>query len=140
MLSVYIGAENLPKDKKFVKDPQPLASDLNLMLDGYTREVLSEIEQAIPQSENTYIDRFGRGLYSTTLSTSTVILLSVNQFDDYVINGDELGNNAFALLLSADKGSIYFSDGWYDIENITLPFILNGKVCNTDQDVWEAYY
>lgn len=139
MLNVYIGRENLPSDKRFIRNPLPLASDLNLLLNSFAKEVLLEIEQATPQSHNTYIDRFGRGLYSTTLSTSTIILLAVNQLTDYVINGDELGSNAFNILCRANAGSIYFSDGIRDIENITTPFVLNGKICQNEQDVWEMY-
>lgn len=138
MLNIYIGKNNLPSDKKFIYNPQALSVDLDLLKNDFVKHVLKEVEQATPQTKETYFDRFGRGLFNTTLSTSTVILLSLEQFPDLIINGDEMGDNAFEVLCTMDTGSIYFSDGIRELEEIPLPFILNGSIITSEEELWRV--
>ena len=139
MVNIYVGKKFLPQDKKFYYDPNGLIPKIDLTLDDMTKSILKEIEQAVPQTNDTFIDRFGRGFYTSALSTSTHILIGAHQNTDIIVNGDELGENAFWYLDEMTTGNIYFSDAGRPIENLSTPIALNGKVCNDANELYDAY-
>jgi hypothetical protein len=88
----------------------------------FNRKVIEKIEQGKYQDEQTFIDRFGRGLYCDCLSTTSKILILANQDDGtHVFMVDELGSNGFDLLLECKSASVY-------IENRLLEFCVDGEV------------
>lgn len=135
MLNIYIGREHLPKDKEFIFDPEALTLSLDLLADDTVTDILYTVEQAVPQSSDTFVDRFGRGLYRTCLSASSKILLGAH-LTDFIVNGDELGSNAFDYLNKLSHGSIYFSEFLFDVNLLNLPVTVNNTVCRCSDDVF----
>lgn len=138
MLNIYIGKENLPKDKKFIFDVDAFFNTCVLKDDVYTRKVLKQLERAEYIDSKTFKDRFGRGLYLNCLSTGAKILLSTAYYTDYIINGSELGYNGLELLLEIEKGNILLEDKAIQLPYVNKEICVDGIVCEDSNEVTYA--
>lgn len=75
-LNIFIDEQNVDKSR-LIFDVESFFTGTFLRNDDFTRRVLKEIEDAKYQNEVTFIDRFGLGLYTSCLSTTSKILLAV---------------------------------------------------------------
>jgi hypothetical protein len=100
----------MPKDKKFINDVDTFFLLCRLRDTDFTKKVLSEVERARYCDEQTFYDRFDRGLFVKNLSTTSKILLSVEYYPDMIFNADELGYNGYDLILGIDKGNVLFTN------------------------------
>lgn len=75
MLNIWVGRNYIPKNLQFIYDPDSINSFIKLdNSDEFVILVLNKIEKATIQDDETFIDRFGRGLFKQYLSTTTKIL------------------------------------------------------------------
>ncbi len=136
MVEIYTNKEYIPKGLTLVHDPMEMSAYIDLTKDKITSNILRNIEKATPQSQDTFLDRFGRGLYTSCLSTTTMILLSAYQ-TDYVINASELGDNGFYEMQTLPKGRFFFNEFLRDENWMSFPIIVNGVTCKNSYEVTE---
>ena len=138
-MNIYIGKENLPKDAKLIFDverffPQVLIRDCE-----FNREVIRTIDRGEYVSPTLFNDRFGRGLHSKCLSTSSKILILLNQRPDVVINCAEIGRNALDYIVKCHNGNAFFPNNDFDIQAIpTCSVSVNGKECGSLSELNDA--
>lgn len=134
MLNVFIGnkPENLVWDVDAAFGSRPLVDD------EFTRTVLERIEKATILRGNVFTDRFGAGLYTNCLSTTTKILLSIYYDHEHCFNAIEMGDNGYDLLMSLKEGSVWFD--YLDTDCITrdIEWNVNGKVCHNAYDIMQV--
>ncbi len=138
MLYLYIGKENLPKDKKFIFDVEELVPSIRLYDDPWVKEVLKESEEATRDSDETFRDRFGRGLWYVYLSTNTKIILTSGLLQDYVVNGIEMGYRGFQTLCEIGRGHIYLPNNRKEVPDYGQSVTLNGELFDYEKFV-EVY-
>ena len=105
MLDIYIGTNNRPKD--LIIDAEVSFSRLETIVSNVTVFILKELENAQLLDNRGFIDKKGYKLPIDFLSTGSKILISV-ALSDECVNGDELGQNAFNILLHL-TGKVYFT-------------------------------
>lgn len=105
-LMVYLSDE-VPESVKVLLDVEAASRHISDYTSPYAVRVLSEIEQAKPSADGLgFVDRFGRFLYWSELSTGTKAALLVPCVDACV-SVRECGYNAVqAILRYAKSGSI----------------------------------
>lgn len=135
-ISIYVGKDNLPKDKEFIFDAESYFV-LNRMIDcEFTREVLRKIEKGEFVDNETFKDRLGRGLFLECLSTSSKILILLNQNPDLVINCCELGLNAVDMIMQIKDCNVYFENDRIDFQSEKLyDVFVNGYRCEDIDEV-----
>ena len=141
MLNILLGVSNKPKDN-YIHDAEKFIYKVGILDNEISRVILEEIEEAEYLNASDYIDRYGYKLPITLLSTGSKILLEVAN-SNYIINGLELGQNAFDLLIECVDGSIYFDevDRFELPDNFDLSRIsVNGVVYNTLLDLENALW
>lgn len=134
-LSVYIGKRNLPADQVFLFDANAAFTGIPLMDDEFTKLVLKEVEDAEYVDKETFRDRFGRGLYSDCLSTSSKILLLVHYRPEAIVNAMELGDNAVTLLLTLTEGNVFYPDANVMLEKPDVDIMINGVHCTCCDEI-----
>lgn len=134
MLNIYIGKEQIPKDKILIYDIEDYFGTVRIKDDLNNREIIEKIELGHYIDEETFKDKFGRNLFADCLSTSSKILICQNQEPDkYIFNASELGVNAHPLALK-NSGNLY----WGQINELPCTvgvpkdteIYLNGEKCN----------
>lgn len=95
---------------------------------------MSEIDKGSVQSNTTFLDRLGRGLYAEYLSTSSKVLLLAHQ-TDIVVRADDMGRNAIIFFLYNEiNGAIHFTF-MPDMPTPTkYPVLVNDIICNNYVD------
>lgn len=109
MLNIYIGRDKLPKDKKFILDVETAFLNVDMFGSEFQKSVIKEIDRGEYLDKSRFVDRFGNYLYLSELSTGSKALLLAEAFPNLIINFDEVGLNAIALLDGINNASIYFS-------------------------------
>jgi hypothetical protein len=121
MLNIYTNLDYIG-EKILIRDCDAFFGGHKMKDTDFGRKVIEKIEQGKYQDEDTFVDRFGRGLYCDCLSTTSKILILAKQDDgSHVFMVDELGSNGFDLLLECENASVY-------IENRLLEFGVDGEV------------
>lgn len=129
MINVYIGEQNLPKDRKFIFDPLPLLSLAKVPDTSFVRKVISDIDRGEYYDDRFFTSRFGGQLWYKDLSAGSSTLLVMYLYPDYVINGIELGTNALAYISLLEECSVYFFQYSKAVEFIRdVPVCVNGHV------------
>ena len=134
-LNIYIGKGNLPVNKVFLFDADAAFTGTSLKDDEFTKFVLKEVEDAEYVDRTTFRDRFGRGLYSDCLSTSSKILLLVHYKPEVIVNAMELGDNAITLLLTLTEGSVFYPDVNVMLEKPDVDIMINGVHCTCCDEI-----
>lgn len=134
-LNIYIGKGNLPVNKVFLFDADAAFTGTSLKDDEFTKFVLKEVEDAEYVDRTTFRDRFGRGLYSDCLSTSSKILLLVHYKPEVIVNAMELGDNAITLLLTLTEGSMFYPDVNVMLEKPDVDIMINGVHCTCCDEI-----
>ncbi len=124
VLNIYIGKENLPKDKRLIFNPDNAIPLVIITGSQFQREVISIIEKGSYYDNKMFTDRFGGNLYYTSMSTGSKALFEVDFLTDYVINCVECGENALELLTHLDHGNVYL-----EYRDIDLPWDIDCPVC-----------
>lgn len=125
MLNILLGEDNKPENNYihdvereflFLKTLEPVSSEI----------IIRRIDGGHYLDNKSFIDKYGYKLPITSLSTGSKILLLVNNTDK-VINGIEMGQNAFELLIQSVDGTIYLEDAerfdlpeYFDIKHIQI--------------------
>ncbi len=123
MLNIYIGKENLPKDKKLIFDVDKAIMSVIISGTDFQRMVIENVEQGSYKDESMFIDRFGGALYYTNMSSGSKALLEVDYLKDFVVNCAECGENALAYLSYIDEGNVYLPR-----RDIALPWLVRKPV------------
>lgn len=134
-LNIYIGKGNLPVNEVFLFDADAAFTGTSLKDDEFTKFVLKEVEDAEYVDRTTFRDRFGRGLYSDCLSTSSKILLLVHYKPEVIVNAMELGDNAITLLLTLTEGSVFYPDVNVMLEKPDVDIMINGVHCTCCDEI-----
>ncbi len=124
MINFYIGEENLPKDKRYIRDPENTILMVKLCGTEFQKRVLAEIENGQYKNSLQWIDRFGSSLYYTDLSTGSKTLFALEGFPEFVIDCDECGENALKMISLLDNCNVYLSHkmfrlDWYEDKEVT---------------------
>ena len=127
MLELYI--REYPDDIEFISDVDSYFLNSHLKNDEYTRSVLANIEKAQIVDEFSFKERTGTVLRSGCLSTSTKCLLLLHYFPNVIVNCDEIGNNALAMV---KEGKLFFSTANRDLPN-GLQVMYKGNLYSTDE-------
>ena len=128
-INIYIGRENLPLDKPFIRDLE--ASILAVKMSGtsFQRRIIKEVEKGEYFNDKFFRDRFGGLLYYTELSTGVKAMLEMEAFPESVINCVEVGNNALQYFSLLEQGSIYFESRNMGINWLRdIPVCMNGRM------------
>lgn len=107
-INIYIGSENLPKDKVLVFDVEAAILAVKITGNAFQKKVLREVEKGKYKDGKFFIDRFGGQLYYTEMSTGSKALFELEGLPDKIINGAEMGFNALRLVTDIPECSIYF--------------------------------
>ena len=134
-LNIYIGRENIPKDKILVYDVEDYFGTVKVKDTLINREIIEIIEQGEYIDEETFKDKFGRFLFIDCLSTSSKILICQSQEPEkYIFNAMELGVNAQPLALK-NKGNLFWKqiNEFPCIVNVAkdIKININGYLCNS---------
>lgn len=124
MLNIYVGKDNLPRDKQFIFDVESIFPGVTITGTNVQRYVISDIEKGEYVDNKRFKDRFGGLLYYTDMSTGSKAIMVVDFFKDYIINCDECGENALGLMSLLDAGNVFLSR-----RSIGLPWIRDCEVC-----------
>ena len=134
MLNIYTNSSKIPEDKVYVSDPEKLMAYLILSDSELDSRVLHEIEQGRKYDNYHFIDRFGCKCPLDWLSTTSKVLLGIEQ-TDFIINGTELGYNGYQFLCSLDRGYVF-------LPHIPphLPNMEDGPVVCVNGQQYESFY
>lgn len=140
MLEMYIGKENLPKDRKFIYDVEAAFNLIDkIKEDEEVAKVLACVENAKYVDEKTFCDKFGRNLYYDCLSTGSKALLLIKAFPDCIVNFMEAGYNTWNCLDTFKESKVYFPCvNGYDLQEDRDDLMLNGKRYYSTQDFNQA--
>ena len=140
MLTIYTSKEYFPQDKKYIADVESLRPLVRLADNIFTKQVLSKIEKAERQDDTTFIDRFGRGLYVSCLSTGTKTLLLLNNSDlELILNGVEMGSNCWELLQDLEEGFVYIPNKDIQLRRVKEDSVVRvNDTVYTGEDINEA--
>lgn len=128
MLNIYVGKENLPKDKPFIFDVESAIVLVNITDNEYYRRVLCDVEKGRYFDEKKFVDRFDGQLYYTDMSTGAKAAIEIYGLEDKIINCDECGENALRVMSYAGKGNIYLSRRTIALPwSVDCPIYYNGK-------------
>ena len=117
MLNIYIGKENLPKDKALINDADAAIMLVTVIGTDFQRLVLERVEHGVYKDQRVFTDRFGNNLYYTDMSTGAKALMLVDALHDKVINCAECGENALSMLSHLTAGNVYLPN-----RTIALPW------------------
>jgi hypothetical protein len=141
MLNIILGKENKPTGN-YVHDANKFFPVVGIPDNEASRVILSNVEKAEYLSTDSFIDRYGYKVYMLGLSTGSKILLEIEN-SDKVINGVELGQNAFEVMIQSISGNVYFDNvdrfdlpDYFELGNISV----NGKVFSTRLDLENALW
>lgn len=134
MLNIYTRKDSIPSNLSFVQDPEKLLAYLKLTYSEMDREVIRIIEQGEVIDAFYYLDRFRCKCSVDWLSTTSKILLGVEQ-TDFIVNGVELGYDGYHFLCLLGHGNIY-------LPNIPthLPNIVDGPQVCVDRVRYDSFY
>lgn len=126
MLHIYIGKENLPKDMFLIIDADAAFGLVDMSGTDFQKRVIRGIDGGSYGDQSTFVDRFGRSLYYTHMSTGAKALCLLESTRDKIVNFSECGENALRLLSYLDEGHIYL-----DGRESALPWDVDyAVVCN----------
>lgn len=133
MLNIYIGKDNLPRDKIFVYDPESVTSMIDLNKNDRARDIIQYLELGKVIDSSKFYDRFGIGMYTDAISTTAKILLLIDQ-TDYIINANELGLNGIKILEDYTDGNVYFNHNGRGLYPNSYPVRVNGSIVNDEYE------
>lgn len=136
MFNIYIGKNNIPSELKFLYDPESVTLMIDLEHSNMSRDIVKSIDKGEVIGRNVFKDRFGIGMYSEALSTTSKILLLLEQ-TDLLINANELGDNGLHYLNRMCLGNVYFDNALRNIEPEVYPAAVNGVIVNTISEFYE---
>ena len=109
MLNIYVGEENLPKDKELIIDIEKFFVSISLRDSDFVRNILKVIEQGKYVDTNVFSDRFERNLWKDCLSTGSKLAIAIYLYPEYVYMCDEIGDNVLPLILNCENVNLYFN-------------------------------
>lgn len=135
MLNIYVGEENLPKDKELIMDNEAYFAFVDTSDNSFIRRVLETVEQGSYLSEDSFIDRFGYKLPIDYISSGSQTLLNIYSHPDKLFYGGEIGMNALEVLMFLKDGNVYFEIPFNGIpepegEDPYEKVSVNGIVCS----------
>ena len=140
MLNIYIGEGNKPED--YVHDVETLTYLIGIPDTDLSRYLLTNLEQATYLDISSFIDRDGFKLPAQFMSNGLKVLLAI-EYSGKCINGIELGDNAFNLLIQSINGRVYFDNvnrfelpEYFNISNIAV----NGNTFETVLELEKALW
>lgn len=128
MINLYIGKENLPKDRKFIFNVEPYFYNVPFTGTRVQREAIRLVERGQYLDGRHFVDRFGGRVSLSELCTGVKAIFELEGLPDFVVNCSECGDNALALISLIDNCHA-FLDYWA----VGLPWkqdspiICNGK-------------
>lgn len=137
MLNIYLSDDKLPSDLKYVFDNETYFGRYEVKDSLENRMIIKHVEQGEYFDSTFFKDRFGGLLYLSLLSTSSKILLNVQNNPDKVFNGDELGVNALNVLTSLSQGNIILRGDYRWFSEQVIPnnnFKVNNILCTSQDD------
>lgn len=137
-IKIYTG-KNKPTDIKFIFDVDSYCKGMRVKDNALNRKIISIIEQGSYISEDVFEDRFGRGLYVSCLSTSSKILILLNQKPDVLVNCSEIGLNALDLILECLDCMVYLDCSCLRFNSeIKCDVYVNDVLCSNIDEVNNA--
>lgn len=133
-LNIYIG-DYKPDNLTYIHDVDSFFERMRIKDNDFSRRVIMEIDMGNYIESDMFIDRFGRGLYIGCLSTSSKILLALNQYPNYLINATEIGSNAIDLILDIPDANVYFQHSYIEFNNDVKEVYLNDKLYTSCDDL-----
>lgn len=132
MVRLYIGEENIPKDKHFINDVEAAFPAVPIVGSDFQRLVIETVDKGKYYNSKQFIDRFGYLLTLDSLSTGSKSMLLLDYARDSVVNLVECGDNALILLSLIKDCSVYLPD-----RDMAFPFTEDYPVvCNNKE--WEG--
>lgn len=119
MLNIILDKNSITEDM-YIHDVDRYFPYVGIKDNKISRTIIEKLEGGKYLSENSYIDRYGFKINMLDLSTGSKTLILVAN-TNRVINGCEIGQNAFELLIQSIDGSIYLDD----IDRFELPEYFN---------------
>ena len=119
MLNIFLYEQNKPK-KDYVHDAEGFIYKVGIPDNEVSKLIISQIDKASYLNIYEFTDRFGYKLPMSFLSTGSKILLEIAN-SSRVINGLEMGQNAFDLMLQSLDGNVYFDS----VDRFELPDSIN---------------
>lgn len=132
MINIYTGETNLPKDKRFIQDPERCFPSVIITGTRVQREVIQLVDRGKFQDGKYFEDRFGSLMPVDFLCTSTKAIISLEAFPDYVINCTECSDNALRVISLIKDCNVFFRSDIYCLPFIQdVPVMYNGKLWET---------
>lgn len=142
MLNIILGKENLDVDN-YVHDVNKFFPFVGFVDSPSTRLVLERIEQGSYLSIDSFIDKYGYKLNMLDSSTGSKTLILIAN-SDKIINGVELGQNAFELLIQSINGKVYFPSvdrfelpEYFNLSNILVNGEPSSTVLELENRLWK---
>ena len=141
MLNIIIGEENKPND--YIHDVEALTYEVGIPNTELSKYLLDKLENATYLDNTSFIDRDGFKLPVQFMSNGMKILIAV-QYSGRCINGIELGDNAFELLIQSINGRVYFDNinrfelpELFDLGNISVNGVTFSTVLELENALWK---
>lgn len=140
MLRIHL-ADDKPID--YIHDVDSYIYKVGIPDTELNRYLLNKLEGAKYDSVSSFIDRDGYKLPVNLLSTGMKCLLEVIH-SGKCVNGTELGQNAFELLIQSANGDVYFSDvdrfelpEYFDVSNISVNGVVYDRLLDLENRLWK---
>lgn len=134
MLNIYTRNGSIPSNLEFVQDPEKLLAYVTLTHSEMDKDIIECIEHGKVINAFYYLDCFGYKCSVDWLSTTSKILLGIEQ-TDFVINGMELGYNGYHFLCLLEHGHVYLPS-----IPTHLPNIVDGPQIYVDGVRYDSFY
>lgn len=111
-LNIYTSINNIPKDLSIISYNDKFFNSVPLSNDIISSHIMKKIDNAVYESENTFIGRDSKlgSLNKEHLSTGCKTLLNVIQHPDKCFDIIECGQNVLALIPMIKNGNILWKN------------------------------
>lgn len=126
MINLYIGKENLPKDKHFIFDVEPYFCNVVLTGTFVQREAIRLLDKGGYLDPQYFMDRFYDKTSVNALSTSAKAIIELEGLPNCIVNCSECGDSALELI-SIIPNCNAFLEEW----TVGLPWLQDSPItCN----------
>lgn len=126
MFHLYTNKARIPSNKKYIIDGGFLI-DVFGVKSEFAKEIITSIDKGSYYNDSMFTDRFGGNLYYNCLSTTSKLLIALEEESDYCIDISEMGDNGIQYLLDLN-GYAYTNVDYIEFYGSYVELDFNGTI------------
>lgn len=126
MFHLYTNKDRIPKSKTYITNCD-LLIDMFGVGSEFAKKVITSIDKGSYYNDSMFTDRFGGNLYYNCLSTTSKLLIVLEEESDYCIDISEMGDNGIQYLLDLN-GYAYTNVDYIEFYGSYVELDFNGTV------------